>query len=74
MPEQKKNLLARWWDSDLIWSWRHTPVAILATLLLLVLLIGSLGATWLAPHNPFDLASINLIDALSPPEIGRAHV
>lgn len=67
MPEQKKNLLARWWDSDLIWSWRHTPVAVLATLLLLVLLIGSLGATWLAPHNPFDLASINLIDALSPP-------
>lgn len=67
MPEQQKHLLARWWDSDLIWSWRHTPIAILATFLLLLLLFGSLGATWVAPHNPFDLASINLIDALSPP-------
>ncbi|NYT66390.1 ABC transporter permease [Alcaligenaceae bacterium] len=60
-------LLKRWWDSDLLWSWRHTPVAIIATLLLLVLLIASLGAHWVAPHNPFDLASINLIDALTPP-------
>lgn len=67
MPESQKHLLARWWDSDLIWSWRHTPVAIIATFLLLLLLLSSLGATWVAPHNPFDLASINLIDALSPP-------
>ncbi|MBP6018231.1 MAG: ABC transporter permease [Burkholderiaceae bacterium] len=60
-------ILKRWWDSDLLWSWRHTPVAIAATLLLLILLIGALGAHWVAPHNPFDLATINLIDALSPP-------
>ncbi len=59
--------LKRWWDGDLLWSWRHTPVAMIATLLLLVLLIGALGAHWVAPHNPFDLATINLIDALSPP-------
>lgn len=60
-------LLKRWWDSDLLWSWRHTPVAVAATLLLTILLIGALGAHWVAPHNPFDLATINLIDALSPP-------
>src|SRR5690606_12401979 len=35
--------------------------------LLLLLLIGTLGADWVAPHNPFDLATINLIDALTPP-------
>lgn len=62
-----KDRLLNWWNSDLLWSWRHTPVAVVATVLLLVLLTGSLGATWVAPHNPFDLASINLIDALSPP-------
>lgn len=62
-----KNRILTWWNSDLLWSWRHTPVAIIATILLLILLIGSLGADWVAPHNPFDLASINLIDALSPP-------
>ena len=59
--------MAKLWDSDLVWSWLHTPVAIVATLLLAVLLIASFGADLLAPHNPFDLATINLIDALKPP-------
>lgn len=62
-----KSRFLTWWNSDLLWSWRHTPVAVIATILLIILLIGSLGAQWVAPHNPFDLASINLIDALSPP-------
>lgn len=61
------NRLQQFWDSDLAWSWRHSPVAILATLMTLILFVGAFGAPWLAPHNPFDLASINLIDALSPP-------
>lgn len=59
--------LSRWWDSDIAYSWRSSPVAVAATITLLVLLVGSLGADWVAPHNPFDLATINLIDALTPP-------
>lgn len=60
-------VLTRWWDSDVMWSWRHTPVAVCATVLFVLLMVGSLGAGWIAPHNPFDLASVNLIDALLPP-------
>jgi len=59
--------LAKFWDGDLAWSWRHHPVAIIATMMLLVMLIASFGAGWLAPYNPFDLASIELLDALKPP-------
>ncbi|MEZ2719838.1 ABC transporter permease [Paenalcaligenes hominis] len=59
--------LAHFWDSDLAWSWRHSPVAIFATLMTLILFVGAFGAPWIAPHNPFDLASVNLIDALLPP-------
>ncbi len=61
------NRLHLFWDSDIAWSWRHSPVAIFATLMTLILFIGAFGAPWLAPHNPFDLASINLMDALLPP-------
>ncbi|MCX5590470.1 ABC transporter permease [Alcaligenes endophyticus] len=57
----------RIWNSDLVWSWRHSPVAIIATVMTLLLFIGALGSTWLAPFDPFDLASINLMDALKPP-------
>lgn len=59
--------LSKFWDGDLAWSWRHTPVAIIATFILLIMLIASFGAGWIAPHNPFDLATIDLLDALKPP-------
>ena len=59
--------LAKFWGGDLAWSWRHTPVAIVATFTLLIMLIAAFGAEWIAPHNPFDLATIELMDALKPP-------
>ena len=60
-------VLNRWWDGDVAWSWRHSPVAIVATLMLAVFLIASFGAGWVAPHNPFDLTMVELLDALLPP-------
>jgi peptide/nickel transport system permease protein len=62
-----RTALNKFWNSDLAWSWRHHPVAIAATVMLLLLLIASFGADLLAPYNPFDLASIELLDALKAP-------
>ncbi|NYT63741.1 ABC transporter permease [Alcaligenaceae bacterium] len=62
-----KTALRRWWQSDLAWSWRNTPVASISTVVLLLLLVGAFGAHWVAPHNPFDLTSVELLDALLPP-------
>jgi peptide/nickel transport system permease protein len=62
-----RSLLARFFDSDLWWSYRHTPVAIAASVVTLILFIGAFGAPVLAPHQPFDLATLSLNDALMPP-------
>jgi peptide/nickel transport system permease protein len=59
--------LARAWDSDLAYSFRRSPVTVVAALVALACVTGALGAPWLAPHNPFDLASLNLLDAFTPP-------
>lgn len=59
--------LVRAWDSDLAYSFRHTPVAVAAAALTLLCVGGALLAPLIAPHNPFDLASVNLLDALTPP-------
>jgi peptide/nickel transport system permease protein len=59
--------LDRAWNSDLVYSFRHSPVTIAAALLTLVCAGGALFAPWLAPHNPFDLASLELNDAFTPP-------
>ena len=59
--------LARFWDGDVAYSFRRSPVAVLSALVLAMLLVGSMFAGWLAPYNPFDLASLNLMDSLKPP-------
>jgi peptide/nickel transport system permease protein len=55
------------WDSDLAWSFRRSPVAIVAAVLLVAGLGAALFAPWVAPHDPFDLRTLNLNDALAPP-------
>ncbi|HSV19782.1 MAG TPA: ABC transporter permease [Casimicrobiaceae bacterium] len=57
----------RAWDSDVAWSFRHAPVAVAAAIVLAILLGGAVLATWVAPHDPFDLRTLNLLDAMKPP-------
>ena len=59
--------LGRWWDADLAYGFRRSPVAVASALVLLICLVAALFAPWIAPHNPFDLATLNLTDALAPP-------
>ena len=58
---------ATWWNGDLAYSFRHAPVAVVSAVVLAICLGGALFAPWVAPHNPFDLATLNLLDALTPP-------
>ena len=60
--------IAAAWQGDLAYSFRHSPVAIASAIALLICLAAALGAPWLAPHNPFDLRTLNLLDALAPPQ------
>jgi len=57
----------RAWDHDLAWSFRRSPVTMLAALLTLACVGGAAFAPWIAPHDPFDLARLSLNDAFSPP-------
>ena len=59
--------LAAWIDSDLVWSFRSSPVTIAAAIVALLCVAGALFAPWIAPAQPFDLASLELLDALTPP-------
>ena len=59
--------LRRAWNHDLAWSFRSSPVTIAAALLTLVCVGSAVLAPWLAPHNPFDSATLNLSDGFTPP-------
>src|SRR5437867_2709461 len=59
--------LGRLVDSDLLWSLRHSPVAIGAAIVAAAIITSAAAAPWIAPHDPFDLASLSLLDASNPP-------
>src|SRR5215216_5198650 len=62
-----KTTLARWLDSDVGYSFRHSPVAITAAAIALVCIFCSAFAGWVAPHDPFNLSTLELSDARLPP-------
>ena len=59
--------LRRFFDSDLWWSFTRSPITMISAVVALICILGALFAPWIAPHNPFDLASLNLLDAFKPP-------
>ncbi len=59
--------LGRLLDHDLVWSFTRSPATVAAALVTLLFLLAALLAPWIAPHDPFDPASLDLLDAFTPP-------
>ena len=59
--------LNQWLQSDVGHSFRSSPVAMGAALLALLCVVSAVFAPWLAPHNPFDLTTLELSNARLPP-------
>ncbi|MEY3285954.1 MAG: hypothetical protein RL500_684 [Pseudomonadota bacterium] len=57
----------RFFDSDVWFSFRTSPVAVLAALVALLCAFCAFFAPWVAPYDPFDLAALDLSDARLPP-------
>jgi peptide/nickel transport system permease protein len=62
-----KRALSRFWDGDIGYSFRTAPVAMAAAAVALICIFCSVFAGWVAPHNPFDLSTLELGDARLPP-------
>jgi peptide/nickel transport system permease protein len=63
----RHGLVARALDSDIFHSFKQSKVTMLAALVAALYFLCALLAPWISPHNPFDLASIELMDSLIPP-------
>ena len=53
--------------SDLAWSFRRNPLVVAAAAVTLLYFFGAAFADWIAPHTPFDPATLSLGDAEKPP-------
>ncbi|HEV7260109.1 MAG TPA: ABC transporter permease [Bosea sp. (in: a-proteobacteria)] len=68
LPTSKpQGRIARFWDSDIAYSFRSSPVTVVATLMALLLVLAAVAAPLIAPYDPFDPASLDLSDGFSRP-------
>ncbi|MEM7320415.1 MAG: ABC transporter permease [Pseudomonadota bacterium] len=67
LPPPRPSRLSEAWNSDFMWSFRHAPVAILSLFVTMLLVGAALFAPWIAPHDPFDPATLNLMNGFTAP-------
>ncbi|MWB78054.1 ABC transporter permease subunit [Pseudooceanicola sp. 216_PA32_1] len=71
MPETlSKPVPSRWHrirHSDLAISFLSSPVTVAAAVVALLMILASVGASLVAPHNPYDMGSIDIFDSMLPP-------
>ena len=61
------NSISRWFDSDIGHSFKQSKSAMVAAAIAFLIVFSSVFAQWIAPTNPFDPASLDLMDARLPP-------
>ncbi len=57
----------RFFDGDVFYSFRRSPVAMAAFAVTLLLFFVAAFAPWVAPHNTDDVTTLNLMNARFPP-------
>jgi peptide/nickel transport system permease protein len=62
-----RGAFARALDSDIWYSFRHSPLTVASAIVSLVLVLAALFAPIIAPHDPFNPASISIMDSFYPP-------
>ena len=58
------NSWERFKDSDIYFSFVKSPTAIISSIILLIIFFCSFFVEFVTPHNPFDPASLSLMEAL----------
>jgi len=66
-PQAAPGRIAKALDSDLFHSFLKSRITVAAACGTLILFLLAFLAPWVAPHDPFDLASISILDARVPP-------
>jgi peptide/nickel transport system permease protein len=53
--------------SDAVYSFTRQPLVVVSALVAATFILAAVFGPWLAPHNPFDLSTVSLLDAKTPP-------
>ena len=67
MQDQNLSFINKIIDSDIFFSFKKSPTAIISSLILVIIFFCSFFVEIIAPYNPFDPSSLSLMDAFTPP-------
>lgn len=67
LGERIVDVTKRFFDSDIWYSFTRSPVIIVSAVITLIFVGASAFAPLVAPNNPFDLTTIDLLDSFIPP-------
>jgi peptide/nickel transport system permease protein len=59
--------MTRFFDSDVFYAFKTSPVAIVSALVTALMVLSAIFAPLIAPTNPFDPSSLNLMNGFTPP-------
>ncbi len=62
-----RDFARRFFASDIWWSYKSSPLVVVASIITAIIIFSSVFATYVAPYNPFDLTQFDLMDSLKPP-------
>ena len=69
--QPKKSAFGEWIfklrDGDIYYSFTHSPITMAAAAMTLLIILSAVFAPYLSPQNPFDMGSLDLMDAHTPP-------
>ena len=63
----EKRFLRRFQESDFLYDFKRSPVTIVSFAVVVVLILLAVFAELVAPPNPFDAGSLNLMNGFTPP-------
>ena len=67
MDNQNLSFIDKIRDSDIYFAFIKSPTAIISTIILIIIFFSSFFVELVAPFNPFDPSSLDLMEAFTPP-------
>jgi peptide/nickel transport system permease protein len=67
LPVKDPSRLSLWWQSDFMYAFKRSPVAISSFCVAALLVLAAVCAPLIATHDPFDPATLNLMNGFSAP-------